>query len=493
MHLSLKLGSLLFVAGSLSLLATLFFLVTMAAGCGETVPGACLGYVDAAGNCVPKCDPAKCAPGNVCVDNQCRLQCVSHGECFPGTQDCTPAIEDDTERNVQVCLENGRLPLFTNGFPVGNYGLLCANGDVDCALQFACPNGLQCNPTPTCTCEPDAAACEGKALCNVGKCAEDGVTLCTVNTCAANECKPMRCISEVAQGDAASYCSAVDCTDTSECQAGFYCGVKRDPHDICGRTCNGGSCSHDPNISCTTDSNCQKGNNAACGITAEPCMDPAQFDANAGTFHEGGRCLLQNACLRRDQCAPCAHNLDCSVGDGDACTVHAGQNVCARFCIDGLDCLRDEVCLPYAGASGATATCAGAPSIDCTDPALDCPNPDDLCAPRNVCVPAAGACDASDASDKFCAHCVHDDQCGDTGAWNCDTVNGLEKACFNRDFDIPCTVDGDCPTAPNGSKTGTCLDERFGVEPTDSNYHTCYFPFDDGGTADTIDDRFSCF
>ena len=55
------------------------------AGCSEEPGKTCVGGVVVNGACQPKCDPAKCLDGNVCVTNalgsQCKLACVSHKDC----------------------------------------------------------------------------------------------------------------------------------------------------------------------------------------------------------------------------------------------------------------------------------------------------------------------------------------------------------------------------------------------------------------------------
>src|SRR5690606_37458769 len=111
-----------------------------------------------------------------------------------------------------------------------------------------------------------------------------------------------------------------------------------------------------------------------CGEGATtPCVDTAAAPAGS-QFFEGPVCLMQRTCLRRDECAPCETNLDCSLGPADVCASHFDQNVCARFCNDNGDCAPDEECLGYAAASGKGGqTCAQSPNVDCADAAADCP------------------------------------------------------------------------------------------------------------------------
>ena len=448
------------------------------------------GIVDAAGNCVAKCDPAKCLEDNVCADNACRLLCTSHEECILGTQECAATVEDDTGRTVQVCAESGRQPALNgNGYPEGSYGTPCLFGDANCGdYQSACPNGLECNFGAQCeagTCELDAAVCGEDPQCNVGRCSEGGQR-CTFNTCTQEECTPFVCIG-AGEGDADAYCSHRDCDDDSECPAGFYCGVTADPHSICGPTCNGSTCSGGPNDggNCGDDGDCQVGNSNYCGTTTQGCIDPAG-DNGGAQYVEGTLCLMRNTCLKREPCTPCSGNLDCSLG-ADVCQIHLGANVCARLCDSPDDCTPDEICVGYLAATGKLGTCGATPTVDCNVPE-DCPTPGDTCSERSVCVPASGKCDASDApGNKFCYHCVDDRDCGPPGSsMACVEVGGNMKGCFDLAFPDACTTDNDCPLSPSGLH-GECLDQAEGLSPGDSVYHRCYFPYKN------LTQKFSCY
>ncbi|MCA9623065.1 MAG: hypothetical protein KC731_28800, partial [Myxococcales bacterium] len=328
--------------------------------------------------------------------------------------------------------------------------------------------------------------------CNVGRCAATGA-LCVLNTCSPAECTPFTCIT-AGEGDAEAYCTHHDCDDDSECPSGFFCGETRDPRDVCNTT---------------------KGSANLCGDNvADPCLDPASFMDNGAQFFEGSVCLLRKTCLKREDCNPCTTNLDCSWGQAQVCTTHAGANVCARLCTGAADCKKDETCAPYAAATlgsdktgfcqdtpgvacgsaedcggGAclpvTGTCAQAPGFDCAQDA-DCVTAGDVCVPRSVCVPSSGACDASDApGDKFCFHCTKDSDCGDaSSSMACVDAGRGQLACLDLAFSTSCMADTDCPAAPSGLR-GECLDEQEGVSPSSSVYHRCYFPFDDGEQAFT--------
>ncbi len=446
-----------------------------AVGCStETTPGdSCKGGFEReiykGKVCEPLCDPAKCKAGNVCSNNRCALVCDSHADCWAATQSCTAATDDTTETAVTVCVDNGHWPV--DGYPSGSYGQACPFGDADC-YGFACPNGMECDPMAPADCMRDEYACFGfeEGECNIGI-TEDNQR-CTLNTCDAAQCTQLNCLS-AGEGDADSYCTHPDCEDDSHCPSGFYCGVTRDAHDICGNTCSGGSCSHDSNQSCKTDADCQKGNNNFCGKTLEPCVDPSAFGANGASFFEGSLCLLRRTCKLRKKCAPCTTNLDCSIGGTDVCADVGGEKGCALFCTEATHCRADELCQAYGN------TCAANPSVDCTT-GEDCPTAGDQCVARSVCVPASGSCRATNASgDKFCHKCLDDTDCGDKdSSMGCAQVGNGEFGCFDMNFGTSCTTDNDCPTSPSGAH-GVCLDDKYGVSMSHSLYHRCYFPYNE--------------
>jgi hypothetical protein len=382
-------------------------------------------------------------------------------------------------------------------------GMPC--GAQDCKPSLFCPNGLQCDPY-ACGGVPHNCVrdCPGDGPCNVGKCAgtDEFCVYTDPESCPA--CKVMTCVS-VGEGDANAYCATSDCALAAQtpeddpeaepleaCAPGFYCGNVRDPHDICGPTC-GGTCNGGPiaGSTCSSDSQCQKGNDATCGTTMEECISPEQTNPQFGaTFFEGPRCLMRSACLKRDTCAPCENNIDCSLGNGDVCISLFEDLVCARFCGVDSDCRPDHWCAEFIGLSGKTGTCATATTIECAD-ADECPN-GEACVPRSICIPKGGPCRADPSlppEQRFCQHCVDDTDCaapGDPGQWACLQVTNGEHACIDTALPWPCTVDSDCPASPGGA-FGECLDEGEGVQPSSSAYHRCYFPFS------AANGRFTCF
>ncbi len=378
------------------------------------------------GKCVEACTADKCVGGNVCVGNQCKLPCKSLLDCaLDGTQTCGAAKEDGSGSEVMVCLASGKIG-----------GKSCPLG-TECKGLSACPDGAACN-VAQCggkpeTCEVDKAACGDDAACTTGKC-PDGAA-CTVFKCAASECRALSCHT-AGPGDADAYCTHEDCKADGDCAPGFYCGVEHDPHDVCGPKCSGGKCDSGLNKggTCTKDGECQKGNNATCGKTTEPCVDPADFAKDGATFFETPLCLARMVCLQRADCAPCASDLDCSGLPAQKCVQAGPEKGCARTCAVSKDCPADFKC------------------------------------ETGACIPRSGACRGA----KFCEHCVDDRDCAD-GA-SCVDASGGQRACMKLPLDTKCTKDSDCPQSPS-KKYGTCLDETQGVTPDSSAYHYCYLPF----------------
>ncbi|MBW2523706.1 MAG: hypothetical protein JRI23_06000 [Deltaproteobacteria bacterium] len=496
---------LLLTVGSLSLLLAMPFF-----GCITEETVECSGGIQIGEKCFPQCESDKCLEGNICVGHLCRLVCQSHQDCDWPRQECRPPAPDQKVSGDPVLVERAsQLGVCTDVrfAAAGAFGTPCPYGN-EC-WGTGCPNGLECDVTACMDgagvphpeqCVPDPVACNGIEPCNIGTCGEDGPP-CVVLTCDAAECTPFFCLG-AGEADADAYCTHHDCQADSDCPAGFYCGVTRDPHDICGPTCAGGSCSDDGG-DCSSDSDCQKGNSALCGTTTEPCIVP-----NGTNYKEGGACLLRTTCLKRESCTRCTSQVDCSLDSQMQCSDIGGELVCVKQCSDNDDCFGDETCMP------SYATCERSNTIGCGDPvpeSLGCPTlpciggvcrmadgtfgapctttaecPRENCVPRSVCVPSMGACRGGAG---FCNHCVDDTDCGDgqtPGAWACDEVGDGEYACFDFSFpdECPSGADSECPQSPSGAH-GECLDSAEGVEPGDSVYHRCYFPY--------YQDEFTCW
>lgn len=392
-----------------------FVALAMLGAMGACTPdepsAACVGgYVNDDGVCEGKCSPSKCLAGNTCVNNRCVLVCDVHSDCLEdGSQNCMPAVEDDTNAAIMTCQPNG----VTYGV-----GLKCPFGN-ECPNVFSCrTTGERCDPNqcggqPE-TCKLDADACYARANCTYGKC-PDG-SACTVFSCGAQDCTAeLVCISK-GTGDADAYCTKNDCTDDADCPGGFYCGVTRDPHELCNST---------P----------QKGDNAFCGqVPANTaCVDPAAL-GQGNTMFEGQLCILRKACLARKDCDPCTTDLDCA-GVANHCVTmdKESQKRCARECATSADCGDAAICV-----------------------AID---PNDVNSNR-VCKHKFGACVGA---GKFCEPCLNDTDCGPvTGTSACYEYDGGQRGCFT-----PCETNADCPPAPS-KNTGVCLDD-----PTALLYKHC--------------------
>lgn len=376
-------------------------------GTGGGTGGDCVGGVVVNGVCEGKCTPDKCLADNTCVGNRCMLKCDSHKDCYPdGSQTCAPATEDDTSAAISVCQFTGKS---------AGQGTSCPFGP-ECANWLSCPDGGTCFASQcagdAAACVMDDVACKDVENCIVGKC-PDG-SGCRVD-CAASCTAWLECETK-GEADAEAYCTRRDCAADEDCLSGYYCGIVRDPHEICG-------------------SSPKKGDNNFCGLTNEACKTPGQ---DGTSLFEGSLCLLRKSCLKRDQAVACASDLDCSLIAGQTCVAFAGESHCARKCNINSDCLPDTKC--EAGA----------------------------------CVPKFGAWVGT--GGKFCEPCLSDEDCGANGTtWACTDLSGGMRACFDQSFPDTCTKDTDCPASPSG-KPGTCFDGGEGFAPGDSLYQRCYLP-----------------
>lgn len=384
-------------------------------GNGGSGGDGCVGGVIVDGVCEGKCTPDKCLAENTCVGNRCVLKCDSHRDCYPdGSQECASAVEDDTGAAVNVCTFTGK--------PAG-VGTACPF-KTECSAWLACPDGgtcfsWQCNGDVN-QCALDEAACEGVENCVYGKCTGDGAP-CRVGC--QTQCAAWLDCETAGEADANAHCVNRDCESDADCLGGYYCGIVRDPHEICG-------------------SNPKKGNNNFCGKTNEPCIAVgADGKATDGSSRfEGSICMLRRSCMKRLQDEPCATDLDCSLADGQKCVPYAGETRCTQACAQNSDCTPDHTC----------------------DLSL------------LACVPKFSKW-VSDGGG-FCEPCVSDEDCGSKGTtWSCLELSGGMRGCFDQAFPNTCNSNADCPLSPGG-KPGTCLDEGEGVGPNDSVYKRCYVP-----------------
>ncbi len=335
------------------------------AGCGDSGTDdpveECEGGVIVDGVCEGKCDPSLCVENNVCVGNRCMLSCTSHNQCFA-------PFKGDAE--LQGCLaataDSG------SGLNDGDAVFVCTTMNKALKIGTPCPLGDECDDPAT----PDDWACPDGSPCTEGVGSD---------VCAADACKALTCRS-TGVGDAEAYCTTVDCTADADCGPGMYCGITRDPTNICGT---------------------MKGEEM-------PCLDPGAFTAGGATFQEGPISLLRNVCLEREPCAPCEAATDCSLREDMQCVQINDFRGCAKTCTTEDDCRND-----YACTGGFCTPRTGS----CKPPATD-----------NFCHPCLNDLDCGTAQ----------------GTVACETTAVDQKACFDTSFPDTCTTNADCPESPSG-------------------------------------------
>jgi hypothetical protein len=311
-------------------------------------------------------------------------------------------------------------------------GVITADGG--CAGKCT-PN--KCLPGNTCVGNACTLKCSSHLDCLFSqRCAashEDdsdaGIFVCTDiefrgvgNVCPnGNECAPgYDCITS-GPADAKAYCAS-GCLGDSDCPGGFECGYKRDSRPICGTT---------------------KGNNSACGLTSNPCIDRVNITPASG-YVEGTICLQRRVCLKRDVCSSCTSDVDCSLYPSHSCVPLGAEKRCKAACSKNTDCEADKYC------------------------------------DEGFCTPMTGKCGGS----GFCSPCRYDFECEPDMA--CVALHGSEKSCIDLRFSKQCVVDNDCPAAPSGLH-GACLDQRQGVDTNSSVFHRCYAPYDEENSS------YSCY
>lgn len=331
-----------------------------------------------------------------------------------GVEAACPGVVDEAGNCVAKCDDT-----------MCNAGNFCVDNSckLQCAAHIDCPAGYQCtgsgkkdsDGSDITFCAPsDFPMGEGGYLwpCpNGDECGTDGV-----------------CIG-AGPGDIDAYCTKYDCQDDSGCPSGMWCGVLRDFHQVC----------NNPDY-------------PAAGIEPDPgdCIDPASFTADGKTYRLGPVSLLRNACLRRNYCAECDTDMDCSLNAGYVCvkTDASQKGYCSRSCTEAK-----QSC-PWEGAS----TCSVVDS-----------------AKGDTCNPTYGAC----AGNKdVCSPCRNDDDCWDSSSSTrrmcLRSMFSLEPYCV--DIDTKCQADADCPKSGAGVQMQCMTDPAYAGSLLD---HVCY-PADNG-------------
>jgi hypothetical protein len=389
------------------------------------------------GVCEGKCEPDLCGfEDNTCVGNRCVLKCTTATDCYAdGSQECLPAKEDGTNADILTCQFSGKAA----------FGEPCSFSDPndDCFRQsdgaplLVCPDGGSCDygACGGAACVKDEAFCGNVPGCQRGFC-DDGAdpkTPCIVPQCPLEQCRPQKCVSK-GDGDVGAYCANPFCQTDDQCGRGYFCAPTRDAHQIC---------NEDPPQS------------SFCGLTSEPCIDRANFEANGASYFEGAICLMRNSCFQRGLCDPCTDDIDCGFLADGTCADIGGQKRCTKTCANNGDCL---------------------PNYQCD-------------VGQGLCLPRLGTCEGD---GTFCMPCHDDSDCYDGKPhkpdgpfWGCyEGLNG-EKGCFDLSFPDTCTTSNDCPVAPNGTH-GHCL----GTHPADGyepGTDTCFL------TLNTSNGKFGCW
>jgi hypothetical protein len=295
-----------------------FVVLAFAVACEDTPGAACVGgIVLPDGTCAARCDPAKCLPGNVCVDNACVLTCEAHLECTAGAQSCLPAVEDETAAAVSVCLDNGAAgvgapcplgdectaPLGCLGAGVGDALAYCTR--FDCAADADCPGGYECGLTrdPRAICGTDKgnggrcgttdAACVDPSMLS-----PDGPLIEGPDCILRRACVQRSACAPCASALDCSLVAGLDCVDVG--------GSSR-----CAATCLGdGDCK--PSETCAAGA-CKPrfGTCEGTGGFCEPCRD----DLDCAALGPTGACMEifrgETACIDQAMPATCTTSDDC--------------------------------------------------------------------------------------------------------------------------------------------------------------------------------------
>ena len=361
----------------------------------EPATTVCKGVKRADGKCYQKCDPATCAENTECVttdlakEGDCMSTCTKTEECLLGAA-CTEQTRQGTTEKAMFCTP--RLYLTDDsGKPKvpGLPGDTCAsNAECDDGHNVLCVDG-KCASVAPCGGLKDCAPGSGTACVS-----KDGKLGCFTT-------------KDRGPGQHGSFCpnGAGDCDKAN----GFVClGAAGDIDAYCAKK--GAD-------ACTADADCGPG--FWCGETT-PVDDKNNklWDQTAPT------------CLRRNFCAPCSADLDCSQQTGAVCVPDAdGEKFCSLPCDPTKpSCRRGSECVD---------TGAGA----------------------FACRPITGACHAK-AAPSGCDACRIDKDCGPLGVCRGSkegfqpTVPTCATPCGPKDENGKAT----CPKAPNGFEM-VCLDE----------------------------------
>lgn len=456
--------------------------IAAVAGCSSDKDPACGGVVGADGVCYAKCEQSDCAsPGQRCVapdgvpEGACFSPCETNATCGVGFQCGEHA---DTEG------QSGRFCLPRSSFKDANQQPLKPGrvGDA-CAAPAECDqgHGVHCE-NGACTDAPadEGAQCTIDAACDASKglkCVDGSCQV--VPSQVGEECGGNRTCGE-GLGCLDGHCHR-GCERVGEgCADGFEC-VSIEGQSVRG-VCTKQKTAHEQGqfgTSCPNGNDeCDAGNGWFCvglkGTASAYCSQkngceqdsecPSGYWCGAVTNVSDAKVIDYDhpikTCMKRDFCAPCQTDLDCSFQLGAVCRPDVnGENFCTLPCeADKNSCMIGTACV--AGQDGA-----------------------------NYCRPDVGFCHASEPTG--CGPCRIDSDCGPGGLCRegsfgyKPTMKWCSTPCGGPDADGKNT----CPVANNGNEM-VCLDENLLTlggpiteDAGNSVYKHCYAPY----TVDNTD------
>ncbi len=420
-----------------------------ACGRGSCVGKACVHIVWADGTDCDDNDP--CTWGEACSAGVCKGGADACG-CTEDA-DCAPLSKGDLCGGTLACVEKGA-PDGTSGLCAVKTGtaVTCPSDDSPCAVQTCDPKTGTCSPKPVVGAPPcnDGNPCTGGTVCADGTCG-GGVELCP-------------CTSD-------KDCVTHQDPKTWRCTGTFYC-------DLSGDTA---ACKLDP----ASVVSCPAGKAGAC---VAPSCDPADGACTTQALPDQTACDDGNICTGTDLCAKgvcqgeqnictCTSDADCAQqDDGDACNgtlycdVLSGSPTCEVLPGSVVDCdlsgdgpCVKTACVPASGACTATQL----DNVPCDD-GSPCTS-GDVCA-GGECTPGKSVCACT--SDADCAAKNPNNKC--LGTLYCDQAT---KACaVNPSTVVHCPNGGTGPCVDNvcEPKTGQCgLVQRADDTPCDADGNPC--------------------
>jgi cysteine-rich repeat protein len=404
-------------SGSAVLLALSVSLLGAGACSSEDPPVKQCGGVERDGQCFKKCDLSKCAEANYCFTTDerpegfCGLPCTDSSECGWGFT-CAPgsATLPDFSTRDAYCMGLG---LAGNGAPGTTctadaqcdtgHGLNCLQGACTwkCSGLGLCPGGYECAGIPDATQDGPQGHCVAKGE-ETGP-GQYGTDCPSGKSDVCDQAGGFQCIGVVGTG----YCSKKGgCEQDQDCPSGYWCSTMRVAKDTSGN------------------------------------IDFAQ---------------RPRVCSKRQFCAPCDTDVDCSFQTGAVCVPDKNNE---KFCTHRCEASSNSCRIGSA----------------CTDVG------DGLLA----CVPDVGVC--HEAEPKGCSPCRNDADCGDNAICASGMIGYKQGVNWCMTPCGPADEFGKntCPLAPNGLEM-LCLDENelsiggpfVEGDPTVPNYiyKHCYAPF----------------